>query len=112
MATVGEVEGIGPAYAEKLAAAGVETTDDVLTAGASASGCDKLAEATGVTGKLILEWINHGDPLPPKGVGSVVADLLEAAGVDSPGELAHCDAANLATTIGEVTAGRPSIVRP
>jgi hypothetical protein len=46
-----------------------------------------------------------------KGVGSEYSDLLEAAGVDSPAELAHRNAANLAATVEEVAAARPGIVR-
>ena len=111
MARIDEVEGIGPAYAEKLAAAGVKTTDDLLETGASASGRDKLEAATGISGKLILEWVNHVDLMRLNGVGSEYADLLEAAGVDSPAELAQRNAANLAGTIAELVAARPNIVR-
>ena len=46
-----------------------------------------------------------------KGVGSEYSDLLEAAGVDSPAELAQRNAANLATTFQEVDAARPDMVR-
>ena len=46
-----------------------------------------------------------------KGVGSEYSDLLEAAGVDSPAELAQRNAANLAITFQEVVAARPDIVR-
>jgi predicted flap endonuclease-1-like 5' DNA nuclease len=45
------------------------------------------------------------------GVGSEYSDLLEAAGVDSPAELAQRNPANLATTLQEVVAARPGIVR-
>ncbi len=45
------------------------------------------------------------------GVGSQYSDLLEAAGVDSPAELARRNAANLATTFAEVAAAKPGIVR-
>jgi hypothetical protein len=38
-------------------------------------------------------------------------DLLEAAGVDSPAELAQRNAANLATTFQELDAARPNTVR-
>ena len=106
-----EVEGIGPAYAEKLGAAGVATTDDLLEKGGTANGRDKLAAATGITGKLILEWVNHADLMRLNGVGSEYADLLEAAGVDSCAELAQRNAANLAITLQEVVAARPTIVR-
>jgi hypothetical protein len=46
-----------------------------------------------------------------KGVGSEYSDLLEAAGVDSPAELAQRNPANLAITVQEVVAARPGIVR-
>ena len=106
-----EVEGIGAVYAEKLGAAGVSSTDDLLEKGAKPGGRDALAEATGISGTLILEWVNHVDLMRINGVGSEYSDLLEAAGVDSPAELARRNAANLATTVQEVVAARPDIVR-
>jgi predicted flap endonuclease-1-like 5' DNA nuclease len=106
-----EVEGIGAVYAGKLGDAGVNTTDDLLDRGAKPSGRKGLEDATGISGKLILEWVNHVDLMRIKGVGSEYSDLLEAAGVDSPAELAQRNAANLAETVQEVVAARPSIVR-
>jgi predicted flap endonuclease-1-like 5' DNA nuclease len=111
MAKIDEVEGIGPAFAEKLVAAGVKSTDDLLAAGGTSAGRDKLADATGISGKLILEWVNHVDLMRLKGVGSEYADLLEAAGVDSPAELARRNAANLAATIAATVEAHPNIVR-
>jgi predicted flap endonuclease-1-like 5' DNA nuclease len=108
---IDEVEGIGATYAEKLSAAGVSSTDDLLEKGAKPGGRDALADATGISGTLILEWVNHVDLMRIKGVGSEYSDLLEAAGVDSPAELARRNAANLATTVQEVVAARPTIVR-
>jgi len=108
---IDEVEGIGPTYAEKLSAAGIQSTDDLLSQGAKPGGRDRIAESTGISGKLILEWVNHVDLMRIKGVGSEYSDLLEAAGVDSPAELAHRNAANLAETFQEVVAARPGIVR-
>ena len=106
-----EVEGIGPAYAEKLAAMGIKTTDDLLMAGAKPGGREKIAETTGISGKLILEWVDNVDLMRVPGVGPQYSDLLEAAGVGSPAELAHRNPANLAITIAEVVAARPGIVR-
>jgi predicted flap endonuclease-1-like 5' DNA nuclease len=106
-----DVEGIGATYAAKLQAAGVQTTDDLLAAGAKPSGRDKLAASTGISGKLILEWVNHTDLMRLDGVGSEYSDLLEAAGVDSPAELAQRNAANLAQTFQELDAARPDTVR-
>jgi predicted flap endonuclease-1-like 5' DNA nuclease len=106
-----EVEGIGPAYAAKLQTAGVKSTDDLLERGAKPAGRKSLEAATGIDHALILEWVNHVDLMRIDGVGSEYSDLLEAAGVDSPAELAQRNAGNLATTIQEVVAARPSIVR-
>ena len=106
-----EVEGIGETQGAKLRAAGVATTDDLLERGAKPSGREALASATGIGGQLILEWVNHVDLMRLDGVGSEYADLLEAAGVDSPAELAQRNAANLARTFQELDAARPNVVR-
>lgn len=106
-----DVEGIGPVYAQKLADAGVTTTDALLEQGAKSGGRATLEAATGISHSKILEWVNHVDLMRIKGVGSEYSDLLEAAGVDSPAELAQRNAANLATTMQEVVAARPGTVR-
>jgi uncharacterized membrane protein len=108
---VDEVEGIGPVYGEKLAAVGIKTADELLEAGAKPGGREKLADSTGISGKLILEWINQVDLMRIPGVGPQYADLLSAAGVDSPAELSHRNPVNLAVTFQEVVAARPGIVR-
>lgn len=108
---IDEVEGIGPAYAEKLTVAGVATTDQLLERGAKPAGRQAIADATGISATLILEWVNHADLWRLDGVGSEYSDLLEAAGVDSPAELAQRNAANLAQTFQELDAARPNWIR-
>ena len=97
-----EIEGIGPAYAEKLEAAGVKTTDDLLEIGKKPSGRKKLAEGTGISEKLILKWVNHSDLFRIKGVAGQFAELLEASGVDTVKEFRHRVAANLKAKMEEV----------
>lgn len=97
-----DIQGIGPAYAEKLTAAGIETIDILLEKGASAKGRKALEEATGINGKLILTWVNHADLCRIKGVGPQFAELLEAAGVDTVKELATRKAENLEKKMIEV----------
>jgi predicted flap endonuclease-1-like 5' DNA nuclease len=104
-------EGIGPGYAEKLTAAGVSTTDDLLNRGASEAGRGLLSTETGISERLLLEWVNHADLMRIDGVGSEFADLLEAAGVDSCAELARRNPKNLAETFQELDAARPNTVR-
>ena len=89
------VEGIGPAYGAKLKAIGVGTTLELLSKGATRKGRELIAEASGISIKLILRWVNHADLFRVKGVGSEWADLLEAAGVDTVVELAARNPANL-----------------
>lgn len=90
-----EIEGIGPVYAEKLEAAGVKTTEDMLKRAATPKDRKALAEETGITEKLILKWANHSDLFRIKGVAGQFAELLEAAGVDTVKELRHRVSANL-----------------
>ena len=90
-----EIEGIGPAYAGKLEAAGISSTDDLLAKGASRKGREELAAASGSSEARILQWVNHVDLMRLDGVGSEYSDLLEAAGVDSCAELARRNIANL-----------------
>ena len=95
MAQIEDIEGIGPQYAEKLKAAGVNTVEKLLEAGATAKGRDELAAQTGISAKLILTWANHADLFRIKGVAGQFSELLEAAGVDTVPELAQRNAENL-----------------
>ena len=106
-----DIEGIGPAYAEKLNAAGIITAEELLEKCAAPKGRKELAEATGITEKLILKWTNHADLYRVKGIGPQFAELLEAAGVDTVKELSHRVAANLAAKIAEVNAEKKLVGR-
>lgn len=97
-----EIEGIGEVYAEKLIAAEVKTTEDLLEKAASKKGREKLAEETGISEKLILKWANHADLFRIKGIAGQFAELLEAAGVDTVKELRHRVPANLHAKLVEV----------
>jgi len=110
MAKLTKVEGIGAVYAQKLAEAGISTTDAFLEQGASPQGRKEIAEKTGISAKLILEWLNHVDLFRVQGVGEEYADLLEAAGVDTVPELAQRNAANLYEKLAQVN-NEKSLVR-
>lgn len=97
-----DIEGVGPVYAEKLQAAGINTVAELLEKGKTAKGRKELENETGIRHDLILTWVNHADLFRVKGVGPQFAELLEAAGVDTVKELAHRNAANLEKTMTEV----------
>lgn len=99
---IDQIEGIGAVYAEKLIAVEIKTTEDLLANCAKASGRKKVAEATGISPKLILRWTNHADLMRINGVGGQFAELLEAAGVDTVKEFRHRVPANLQPKLVEV----------
>jgi predicted RecB family nuclease len=101
-----DVEGIGPAYAEKLKAAGINNTDDMLNEGGTKAGRKKLADATGIDEGKILTWVNHSDLHRVDGIAGQTSELMEAAGVDTVKELGTRNAENLAAKMVEVNAAK------
>jgi len=107
-----DIEGIGPTYAQKLNSINIYTTSDLLKAGATPLGRKELAEKTGISGKLILEWVNLADLFRIKGVGEEYSDLLEEAGVDTVVELAKRVPENLHAKMLEVNEQKKLVRRP
>ncbi len=99
---IAEIEGVGQVYADKLAAAGIGTTEALLEKCATVKGREALSAETGISYKLILKWTNHADLFRIKGVAGQFAELLEAAGVDTVKEFRHRVAANLQPRLVEV----------
>ena len=105
-----EIEGIGPAFAEKLRAADVSSIDALLEKGATPEGRSALVEQTGIDAVRVLRWVNHADLIRVVGIGPEFAELLEASGVDSVPELAQRNVENLVTALTETNDAR-SLVR-
>ena len=97
-----DIEGIGPAYGEKLKAAKVSNTDDFLKLCCDKKGRKAVSEETSISETLILKWANLADLMRLNGVGPQFSELLEAAGVDTVKELRHRNAENLAAKMAEV----------
>ncbi|MGC9349489.1 MAG: DUF4332 domain-containing protein [Anaerolineae bacterium] len=95
MTKITEIEGIGEQYAQELAEADIRTTEALLEKGATPQGRAEIAEMTGISGTLILKWVNRADLFRVKGIGEEYADLLEVAGVDTVPELAQRNPENL-----------------
>ena len=99
-----DIEGVGDVYAEKLVAAGINKVSELLEKCAAPKGRKELAEATGISEKLILRWTNHADLFRINGVGPQFAELLEKAGVDTVKEFRHRVAENLQPKLEEINA--------
>jgi predicted flap endonuclease-1-like 5' DNA nuclease len=105
-----KIEGIGPAFAGKLAAAGVRTTAGLLARAKDPKGRKSLAEATGIEEARILKWANLSDLMRVRGVGEEYSELLEAAGVDTVKELRNRKPENLTAKMAAVN-GERKLVR-
>ena len=106
-----DIEGVGEVYAEKLTAVGIVKVEDLLAKCAGPKGRAELAEATGISDKLILRWTNHADLFRIKGVGPQFSELLEAAGVDTVKEFRHRVPENLQPKLEEVNAEKHLVRR-
>lgn len=104
------IEGIGPVYAEKLKEAGVNSIEELLETGKTRKGRSDLAEKTGISGKLILTWVNHADLFRIKGLAGEYSELLEASGVNTVPQLATRVPENLLNKMKEVNEAK-SLVR-
>lgn len=106
-----DIEGVGPAYAEKLKAAGIATVSQLLAKGASRKGREELVQQTGINDGHILRWVNLCDLCRIKGVSTQYSELLEAAGVDTVKELRNRNADNLTQKMAEVNTTRRLVRR-
>jgi predicted flap endonuclease-1-like 5' DNA nuclease len=109
---VAEIEGIGPTYATSLAAAGIQTTEDLLDAGATPAGRDRLVQATGLSHVNLLKWVNMADLMRVPGIGEEYSQLLEVAGVDTVKELRTRNPINLHKALLDASAERNLVRRP
>lgn len=112
MASLRKIEGVGEAYAKKLAACGIRTTNALLKNCSTPKGRKEIAEATGINEKLVLRYTNQADLFRIKGVGEEYADLLEAAGVDTVPELAQRNPDNLHAKIMGINEQKKLVRQP
>jgi predicted flap endonuclease-1-like 5' DNA nuclease len=105
------IEGIGKDFAQALQDADIATTEVLLDKAATPNGRAAIAEATGISEKLILKWANRADLFRIKGIGEEYADLLEASGVDTVPDLARRNPANLHEKLATVNAEKKLVRR-
>ena len=109
MATLIDIKGIGDTYASKLADLGINTQEELLKAGVAPKDRQNIAEKTGISGKLILRWLNMADLSRIGGITEAYANLLEHAGVDTVPELAQRNAKNLYAKMQEVNEEKKAV---
>ncbi|HFE48471.1 MAG TPA: DUF4332 domain-containing protein [Chromatiaceae bacterium] len=112
MAKLSEIEGIGETYQAKLQEAGIKSIEALLDQGCEKKARKELAEKTGISEKLVLNWVNRADLSRVKGVSTQYADLLECAGVDTVPELAQRRPDNLHKKMLEVNEEKKLVRRP
>lgn len=100
--SIQKIEGIGPAYGNKLRKAGIRTTRDFLKHCCDAKGRKQAAKDTGLSTRQLLEWANLADLMRVTGIGPQYSELLEAAGVDTVKELCKRNAENVAIKMKQV----------
>ena len=69
MAKLVDIEGIGATSAATLKGVEVDTVEELLEKGSTPKGRATIAESSGISPKLILEWVNLADLMRMKGVG-------------------------------------------
>lgn len=97
---VTRIDGLGPMYAERLLAQGVQTLREL---GAQDAG--KLAKATGVSPKLVKRWVGVAS-LASHGVPMAYADALFEAGYENPRDLRRGKPDKVAKALNKVISGR------
>ena len=98
------VKGMTSKVEAKLKEAGIVNTDQFLQAGHDLASRNTLAAKAGVEAKALLDLLNQADLARIKGIGTVFADLLEEAGVDTVKELAGRVPENLHAKLEKVNA--------
>lgn len=109
--SIGDIEGIGEKYADKLEKVAIKTTLDLLLKAVTPGDRKKLAQSTGISSKHILRWANLTDLMRIKGTGEEYSDLLEQVGVDTVPELAQRNPDNLYKAIEKFDISKARLVR-
>ena len=106
MASLTKVGSIGKKSQKQLLKAEISTTEALLKNGATRKGRNQIAKESGISVKLILEWVKRADLFRISGVGTQDADLLEASGVDTVVELGKRVPENLHAKMAEINSKR------
>ncbi len=93
--SVESIDGVGPTYAEKLAAAGVTSTRALVERCDSSDAVERLARQADISSALISAWLDEADLSRINGIGPEHMSLLNAAGIGTIQQIAELDTAEL-----------------
>lgn len=107
-----EIEGLGPASAEKLRAVGIDTAGALLEVTRGEDGIENLAEDAMLHPNKIRRWLRHAELLSIPGLNGRHAGLLIDCKVHSLEELARREPGTLALDLAAANALDPRLNRP
>lgn len=96
-----QITGISPAYAQKLQDIGINTPQELLERGSSASGRAEIADKTGISQSMLLDWVNHSELYRIDGIRPEDVEALKALGITTVVKLATQDPMQLHTKLVE-----------
>ena len=99
---ISAIEGIGDATTEKFEKAGITTVETLLEKGGQKTGRKEIAEQSGLSESVVLDFVNMADLFRVNGIAGQFAELLKASGVDTVKELATRNPENLWAKLTEV----------
>ncbi|WP_345244379.1 DUF4332 domain-containing protein [Nibrella saemangeumensis] len=110
--SISQMKGISESLVQALKTKGIDNSDELLEVAKTAKGRKTIADEAGVPTSDILELVNRADLSRIKGVGRVISDLLEEAGVDTVKELARRSPQNLHAKMLEINQSKQLTSRP
>jgi hypothetical protein len=102
MSSINSINGMSHQEATSLRRARVRTTSTFLQIAASRSGRALLSKETGISSPKLLHWAKRAELMKVKDLGRDYADLLEASGVESVGDLKRRNSESLHEVIMKV----------
>ena len=102
--SIRDLADVPAAAAARLQELGVTTTGQLLQQAQDPAARSALAERIGASAQQVLAWANEADLMRIPDVAQGYTQLLEAAGVETLGELATRNAELLTSRIAEVNA--------
>ncbi len=82
------IRGIYGSVIDKLAEAGIKTSEALLEKGRTPTERQELAARIGIDPKMLITYLNRADLARITGIGEVYSNLLGGAGIATAGELA------------------------